>query len=154
MRAQLWTTFLLLSACAAAPLPRPQANEAERQGLDLDAAQALFERNIRAIQEKDRAAYVACYLPSELLVRGGPEGVSTGFAEFEAAVGTEWPTRLEATDMSVHWLGPGLVYGSYAYEVEFQGQPVARGRSERIFVERKGRWFIAVTTAFPAPSIE
>jgi len=145
---------MLLTACASTPLTGPKVDEADRRRLDTDAARALFQRNLRAIQEKDRAAYVACYLPSELLVRAGPEGVSTGFAEFEAAVGTEWPTRLEASDLSVHWLGPGLVYGSYAYEVEFEGKHVARGRSERVFVERKGRWFIAVTTAFPAPSVD
>ena len=46
----------------------------------LAAARALFERNIAAIQAKDRDAYLACYRADDALIRVGPEGAALGFA--------------------------------------------------------------------------
>lgn len=148
----LLTTLLLVQGCAHVQTPNePQASrEADEQ-----AALALFERNIEAIQRKDREAYLACYRQDEGLVRAGPEGPKLGYAEL--ADGTspsgsdEWPSSLIADQLQVHWLRPGVVYGSYAYTVTIAGE-TSKGISERVFLERDGRWAIAVTTAFPAPA--
>ena len=92
---------------------------------DLAAARELFERNIAAIQQRDREGYLDCYLQSESLIRTDPEGPSLGWSEL--ADGTpdsgsdEWPTALVARDMQLHWLDDGWVYGSYRFRVDFGG---------------------------------
>jgi hypothetical protein len=142
-------TLLALAACAHTPPPIDKTAQ-------LDAARALFEQNIRAIQERNREAYLDCYLPTDALVRAGDDGVKLGFAELAegaAATGSdEWPESLEASDMQVHWIEDGVVYGAYRYVVVIDGKR-SEGWSERVFVRRDGRWRIAVTTAFGlAPS--
>lgn len=118
---------------------------------DLAAARALFDRNITAIQDRDREAYLACYRPDDRLIRAGISGVSPGFeglAEGTAATGSDdWPERLVADDIEVHWLAPGVVYGAYKYTVTFDGETTS-GLSERVFLERDGEWSITVSTAF------
>ncbi|MFT4626892.1 MAG: ketosteroid isomerase-like protein [Myxococcota bacterium] len=148
-------SLLLVLACAPHPVPpavpAPLATEAE----DLAAARALFDANIRAIQERDRDAYLACYADSERLIRTGPDGPALGFAalaEGTPATGSDaWPERLDADGVQVHWLAPGVVYGTYAYRVTFDGDTTA-GLSERVFLRQSdGEWRIAVSTAFEAP---
>jgi hypothetical protein len=57
---------------------------------DLAAARTLFETNLDAIRQRDRDAYLACYLESERLARTGPGGVALGFE----ALGFERRRRL------------------------------------------------------------
>ncbi len=143
---------LLLALAALAPRPAA-ADEAADEAADLRDAAALFERNIAAIQERDREAYLACYLDSERLVRTGPDGFELGFtplAEGTAATGSgDWPVRLDAYDLSLAWLQPGLVYGTYRYHVVYADSR-DDGISERVFVKTAEGWRIAVSTAFPA----
>jgi hypothetical protein len=103
--------LLLLVTAACATTRAPSRDE------DLKAARSLFDANIRAIQEKNREAYLACYRPDPDLVRAGPEGVKLGYEDLAtntATTGSDaWPESLEAKDLEVHWIGPGLVYGAY-----------------------------------------
>lgn len=122
---------------------------AERAGEEVAAARALFEANLRAIEARDRDAYLACYLDSEGLVRAGPEGLELGFASLAAGVGDGWPEVFEAQDLRLVPIAPGVVYGSYRYRVRFDGEE-QRGISERLFVDTADGWRIAATTAFPA----
>lgn len=139
----LATTLLLLA-------PRAAADEAT----DLAAARSLFQRNIAAIQQRDREAYLACYLDSERLVRGGPEGMAFGFGDLAAgapATGSDdWPDELDALDLSLAWLRDGLVFGTYRYRARFGGD-IRTGLSERLFLSTDDGWRIAVSTAFDAP---
>jgi hypothetical protein len=146
---RLLVILLLLSA----PLVAGCAHRASPES-DIEAARALFTRNIEAIQHKDQAAYLSCYRQDASLVRNGPEGPTMGFDGLAAGTSTvpaSWPTSLEAKNLELHWIGPGLVYGSYRYLVSYAGD-VFEGISERMFTERDGRWEIAVTTAFGLPA--
>ncbi|MEL7371347.1 MAG: nuclear transport factor 2 family protein [Myxococcota bacterium] len=143
-----WVTLCLLVACATPPT-KPAATP--NMKADLDAALVVFKRNIDAIQRKDRAAYLANYRHDERLVRAGPEGVKVGFKSFAASTATTaaaWPTRLDAFDLKVFPISPGVVYGSYRYRVTINGE-TTEGWSERLFVRDEDGWRIAVTTAFP-----
>ena len=64
-----------------------QADEAS----DLSAARALFERNLQAIRDKNKEAYLSCYLESDRLVRTGPDGPALGYADLAA-----WAKRVES----------------------------------------------------------
>lgn len=128
-------------AGAAAPLD-PSAT-----ALAVAAARAVFAANLDAIRRRDGAAYLACYLDSARLVRGGPDGFELGRAGLAASVGKAWPDHIDATDVRLTALGPGLVYGSYRYRVRY-GVDERSGASERLFVETAAGWKIAVTTAF------
>ncbi|MEL6544553.1 MAG: nuclear transport factor 2 family protein, partial [Myxococcota bacterium] len=124
---------------------------AESSTQDLQAARALFERNIRAIQEKSKADYLDCYWPEPSLVRVGVAGPALGFNELAESTSedpSEWPISLEAHDLDLHRVAPGVVYGIYRYVVVYPDKPPATGWSERVFVKRNNRWWIAVTTAF------
>lgn len=118
---------------------------------DLDDARALFQKNIAAIQKRDKAAYLACYLDSARLVRTSPDGASLGFADFEKQAGSKWPDTLEANDLQLVPVRDGLVYGTYRYRVRYGGDEHA-GLSERLFVKTPKGWRIAVTSAFEAPA--
>ncbi|RPH57351.1 nuclear transport factor 2 family protein [bacterium] len=109
---------------------------------DLAAARALFEKNLQAIRDRDREAYLSCYLESEGLVRTGPGGIDLGYAGLAATAGEGWPDRIEADDMRLIPVRPGLVYGTYRYRVRYGGQEVA-GLSERLFVRTPEGWKIA-----------
>ena len=45
---------------------------------DLAEARKLFDRNLDAIRQRDRDAYLACYWQSERLARPGPGGLQLG----------------------------------------------------------------------------
>ncbi len=119
---------------------------------ELAAAKDVFERNIKAIQDRDKGAYLACYRADEGLVRAGPEGLKMGFEDLATNTPTTasaaWPSSLIADDVQVRWLRPGVVYGAYRYTVVIDGVET-KGLSERVFIESDGQWRISVTTAFP-----
>ena len=117
---------------------------------DVAAARAVFEANLAAIAERDRDAYLACYLQSERLARTGPEGFSLGYEGLAEGAGDGWPEVFEAQDLRFVPVRPGMVYGTYRYRVRFDGAEQT-GLSERLFVETPDGWRIAVTTAFPTP---
>lgn len=116
---------------------------------DVAAARAVFEKNLQAIRDKDRDAYLSCYLQSEGLARTGPDGINLGYDGLAATAGEGWPDHIEAEDMRLTSVRPGVVYGTYRYRVRYGGQEVS-GLSERLFLETPRGWKIAVSTAFPA----
>ena len=89
-----------------------------------------------------------------MLVRAGGEGVKLGYEDLATGTPTTasaaWPSRLDATDVEVHWLAPGIVYGAYRYVVVIEGKETT-GLSERVFLKRDGKWEISVSTAFEVP---
>ena len=117
---------------------------------DLTAARKVFEENIAAIRNKDRDKYVSLYLHSERLIRVGPTGFVTGFEEFAKGAGGNWPDTIEATEMRLTPLAPGMVYGTYRYRVRYGANEIT-GISERIFVETPQGWKIALTGAINSP---
>ena len=123
-----------------------------RQG-DLAAARELFQRNLEAIQQRDREGYLDCYVQSADLIRASPEGPALGWAELDegtpASGSDEWPTTLVARDMQLHWIEDGWVYGSYRYRVDFSGT-IVEGLSERLFRRTDDGWRIVMTSAFAA----
>jgi imidazolonepropionase-like amidohydrolase len=132
--------FVLLSL--AAPLLA--------QSDDVAAARAVFEGNINAIRERNREKYLSYYLHAPQLVRGGPSGFSTGFDDFAKGVGAQWPDLIEANDIHLTPLQPGLVYGTYRYRVRY-GADEHSGISERLFVKTADGWKITVTGAIDNP---
>jgi len=143
----------LLALVLASTLALPSATRAATLGGsegDLTAARALFEANLDAIRNRDRDAYLACYLHGETLARNGPAGPSLGFEDFAAAAGEGWPDVFDAAALELVPLSPGVVYGTYRYRVRY-GTDEQTGISERLFLATLEGWRIAVTTAFPAP---
>ena len=159
----------IADAIAAAPRAAPVAPAA-----DLEAARALFEKNLDAIRRHDRDAYLACYLNADTLARTGPEGPQLGYDSLAKETGEDWPDLFEGLDLQLVPIRPGLVYGTYRYRVRY-GAREDSGISERFFVkigdgrtdraktgagatgggrtadgETGGGWKIAVTTAFSA----
>jgi imidazolonepropionase-like amidohydrolase len=120
------------------------------EAADLRAARSVFERNIDAIRRRDRGAYLALYLHSGKLVRGGPEGFTTGFDEFAKGAGARWPDNIEALDIRLTPIRPGIVYGTYRYRVRY-GAEEHSGISERLFLDGPDGWRIALTGAIDAP---
>ncbi len=114
------------------------------------AARSIFEQNIIAIRNRDRDAYLSLYLKSDHLVRSGPTGFSTGFDDFAKQAGARWPDTIEATEMHLTPLQPGLVYGTYRYRVRY-GAEEHSGISERLFVKTAAGWKIALTGAIDTP---
>ncbi|HEV7487514.1 MAG TPA: amidohydrolase family protein [Thermoanaerobaculia bacterium] len=141
MRKTLATLLFLL---IAAPLIATPAD-------DVAAARSVFEANIKAIRERNRDAYLSYYLHSPSLVRGGPEGFDTGFDSFAKGVGAQWPDLIEANDIHLTPLQPGIVYGTYRYRVRY-GSDEHVGISERLFVSTPAGWKIAVTGAIDSPA--
>ena len=121
---------------------------------DLRNARAVFEENIKAIHDRDRAKYLSLYLHDPKLVRVSGSGFATGYDEFAKNVGEglSWPDTLEATDMRLTPIRPGLVYGSYRYRVRY-GANEASGISERLFVETPEGWRIALTGAIETKGV-
>lgn len=117
---------------------------------DSVAALALFRANINPIHRRDHAGYLATYVQSPRLVRSGPEGRNLGFENWSARESASWPDTLVATDLRVVPIAPGVVYGTYRYDVRY-GDSTSVGISERVFVRTPEGWRIAVTTAFGAP---
>src|SRR3989441_2600784 len=135
----------IADAIAAAPGAAPVAPAA-----DLEAARALFEKNLDAIKRHDRDAYLACYLNAATLARTGPEGPQLGYDSLSKETGSDWPDLFDGLDLQLVPVRPGLVYGTYRYRVRY-GPREDSGISERFFVKTEDGWRIAVTTAFSAP---
>ncbi len=117
---------------------------------DVDDARALFEKNLAAIQHRDKAAYLACYLDAKTLVRVAPEGPVLGYEDFAKQAGEKWPDTLVADDLTLTPVSPGIVYGTYRYRVRY-GAEEHSGLSERVFLKTPKGWRIAVTSAWEAP---
>jgi len=126
---------------------------------DLEAARALFQRNLDAIRKRDKDAYLACYLNAPTLARTGFEGAQMGYDALAKEAGEEWPDLFEGLDLQLVPIRPGVVYGTYRYRVRYGAQEDS-GISERFFVNTGGGqpggapgagWKIAVSTAFSAP---
>jgi imidazolonepropionase-like amidohydrolase len=145
LRSALPLLILLLLSTPVGAAPAARADEAA----NLAAARRLFERNLQAIRDKDRDAYLSCYLESERLARTGPAGFELGYAGLAATAGQGWPDHIEAEDLRLTPVRPGVIYGTYRYRVRYGANEVA-GLSERVFVETPQGWKIAVSTAFPA----
>jgi imidazolonepropionase-like amidohydrolase len=118
---------------------------------DLRNARAVFEQNIAAIREKNRDKYLSLYLNSDKLIRLGPGGFATGYESFAKGAGGEWPDTIEATEMRLTPVRPGVVYGTYRYRVRYGAREII-GISERLFVETADGWKIALTGAINTPA--
>jgi len=118
---------------------------------DVAAARRLFQQNIDAIHHRDRDAYLALYLHSPKLVRTGADGLSLGFDDFAKGAGSRWPDALDADDIRLTPIQPGMVYGTYRYRVRY-GSEEHSGVSERLFVKTADGWKIALTGAIDAPA--
>jgi len=127
-----------------------RATHASPAPSDVAAARAVFEANLEAIRNRDGRAYLACYLDSTNLPRTGPDGFELGRAGLAADLGKAWPDHIDAADLRLVALRPGLVYGTYRYRVRYGAQEVA-GLSERLFVKTASGWKITATTAFQEP---
>src|SRR3954453_12311938 len=141
MRKTLATLLFLLMAV---PLLASPAD-------DVAAARAVFEANINAIRQQNRDAYLSYYLHAESLVLGGAEGFDTGFESFAKDAGAQWPDLIEANDIHLTPLQPGIVYGTYRYRVRY-GSDEHAGISERLFVSTPDGWKIALTGAIDSPA--
>jgi len=135
--------ILAVLFCVAVPLFAAPAD-------DIAAARAVFDANLNAIRQRNRDAYLGCYLHSDRLVLGGPEGFATGFDSFAKGAGAKWPDLIEASDIHLTPLQPGIVYGTYRYRVRY-GSDEHVGISERLFVSTTSGWKIAVTGAIDSP---
>jgi imidazolonepropionase-like amidohydrolase len=136
---------LVLAAVAQAAIAQPTPPP------DLEAARALFRRNLDAIRRHDRAAYLECYWHSDRMARTGPAGFIASYDSLERSVAdNQWPEVFEVSDLRVTPLQDGVVYGTYRYRVRFSGEE-SSGISERLFVRTPDGWRIAVTTAFGNP---
>ncbi len=142
---RLWALALWLPLSPAIAHTPPA-----RTNSDVAAARALFEKNLDAIRQRDRASYLACYLHAPTLARTGPEGVQIGYDSLAKESGEDWPDLFEGLDLALVPIRPGLVYGTYRYRVRY-GAREDSGISERFFVRTDEGWKIAVTTAFSAP---
>src|SRR5688572_22273358 len=99
MRIPLFLGLLAIAACASTTVTNPVTPMAT--GADSAAALALFRENIDAIHKRDRARYIATYLPSPRLARNGPGGLELGFENWSARTSTSWPDTLMARDLTV-----------------------------------------------------
>lgn len=140
--------FLLLAPLAFAG-PLAAHEERGSPAADLAAARRLFEKNLQAIRDKNREAYLSCYLESEGLARTGPEGFQLGYEGLAATAGQGWPDHIAADDLRLTNVRPGVVYGTYRYRVRYGGREDS-GISERVFLDTPRGWKIAVSTAFSA----
>ncbi len=119
---------------------------------DVVAARAIFEQNLTAIKERNRDKYLSCYLNSAKLVRTGPTGFVTGYEDFAKGAGSGWPDTIEATDIHLTPIRPGIVYGTYRYRVRYGADEIS-GISERLFVETPEGWKIGLTGAIATPDV-
>ncbi len=140
--------MLLVLSLALAVLSAATAKSAPSSTpADLAAARRLFILNLSAIQRRDRAAYLNTYLDSPSLAVTGAQGFALGYQPFAATSGTGWPDHFEALDLRLTPVRAGLVYGTYRYRVRY-GASEQSGLSQRLFVNTKRGWRIAMTSAF------
>jgi imidazolonepropionase-like amidohydrolase len=137
-------------ASSGSPARTRSAAASRPESADVAAARALFEANLQAIRDHNAKAYLACYLDAPVLPRTGAGGPELGFAGLAAGIDKGWPDHIDAQDLRLVPLRPGLVYGTYRYRVRYGGREVA-GLSERLFVKTPGGWKITATTAFEEP---
>ncbi len=136
--------FIACASTGSAPAP------SETAASDTAEARRVFEGNISAIHQRDRARYLSYYLESDQLARTGPGGLELGFEGWSARRDSTWPDTLIARDLRLVSVAPGVVYGTYHYRVTQQGS-TTEGISERVFVRTPQGWKIAVSTAFGLP---
>ncbi|HVT45023.1 MAG TPA: amidohydrolase family protein [Thermoanaerobaculia bacterium] len=139
-------SLLLLSFVTVSAAQSPESGEAA----EIAAARTLFEANLDAIRNRDRAHYLSLYLRSGNLVRSGATGLALGFEEFARSAGERWPDTFEGTDLQLVRIAPGVVYGTYRYRVRY-GAEESAGISERIFLNTADGWRIALTGAIETP---
>src|ERR671914_35391 len=144
-------TLLGAAACAYRGVGAGGASLGATATSDTAEVRRVFEENIRAIHQRDRARYLALYLQSPDLVRNGPGGLELGYALWPARRDSTWPDTLVARDLRVVPIAPGVVYGTYHYRVTQSGA-TSEGISERVFVRTPDGWRIAVSTAFGLPT--
>ena len=154
-RSRIWNLIaavsLAVGGCTPATVPTPAPTVSSwTPAADSAAALALFRANIDAIHQRNHAGYLATYVQSPRLVRSGPEGPNLGFENWSARERASWPDTLIATDLRVVPVAPGVVYGTYRFDVRY-GDSTSVGISERVFVRTPEGWRIAVTTAFGTP---
>jgi ketosteroid isomerase-like protein len=147
-----WLLGLFVASVAACVPAQPDTSTSPTRSAASDTVEArrLFEENIDAIHKRDRARYVATYLHTDGLARNGPGGLELGYEGWSARRDSTWPDTLRATNLRVHPVAPGVVYGTYCYTVT-QKDTTSSGVSERVFVKTPEGWRIAVTTAFGLP---
>ena len=110
---------------------------------EVAAARDLFERNLDAIRNRDRDAYLACYLQRDTLARTGAQGFELGYEGLAGSTAdSPWPDLFEAHDLRLVPVKPGVVYGTYRYRVRY-GDVEQTGLSERVFVATPDGWRIA-----------
>lgn len=136
----LVATATLVAACARPDLEALRIEELQR-------AREAFRSNIAAIHARDAEAYLSHYLESPELVRASGDTVQRGYVGFaaERRASDSWPDTLIAGEPVMVWLGPGVVYGAYPFDVTQEGQTTS-GWSGRVFVKTGGGWKIAVTS--------
>jgi imidazolonepropionase-like amidohydrolase len=122
---------------------------AQQTGPEVQAAREVFEQNLDAIRNRDRAAYLETYLASEAFTASTLTGLLTGYDRF-AAQEAAWPDTFDASDLQLVRVAPGVVYGTYRYRVRYGADEVS-GLSQRLFVRTDDGWRIAVTGAMAAP---
>ena len=137
----------LFAACARTASTPATTTSASSDTLE---ARRVFEGNISAIHQRDRARYLSYYLDSDRLARTGPNGLELGFEDWSARRDSTWPDTLVARDLRLVPVAPGVVYGTYHYRVTQRGV-TSEGISERVFVRTPQGWRIAVSTAFGLP---
>lgn len=137
----------LLLGLALCSLPGALAAQAAQ---DSAAALAVFRENIDAIHKRDHRRYLATYLQTDQLTRGGLRGVERGWLSWPARTDSApaWPDTLIATDLRVAPLSAGVVYGVYRYRGINRGV-ASVGISERVFVKTAAGWRIAYTASYP-----
>jgi imidazolonepropionase-like amidohydrolase len=138
---------LLLGCARSASVPASLATAST----DTVEARRVFEGNISAIHQRDRARYLSYYLDSDRLARTGPGGLELGFENWSARRDSTWPDTLVARDLRLVPIAPGVVYGTYHYRVTQRGV-TSEGISERVFVRTPQGWRIGVSTAFGLPA--
>ncbi len=139
-------TLLLLGVSVNAQKPAARAADAA-DTLDIAAARSLFEKNLQAIRDKNKDAYLSCYLDSAGLARTGSTGFELGYAGLAKNAGQGWPDHFSAEDLRLTPIRPGVIYGTYRYRVRYGAREDA-GLSERVFLKTEKGWKIAVSTAF------
>jgi imidazolonepropionase-like amidohydrolase len=139
--------ILAVLVCGPASAQSKAPRQSEAPSADLAAARSLFEKNLQAIRDKNKDAYLSCYLDSPSLARTGATGFELGYAGLAKTAGQGWPDHFSAEDLRLTPIRPGVIYGTYRYRVRYGAREEA-GLSERVFLKTEKGWRIAVSTAF------